>query len=293
MTILRQRMTEDMQVRNLSPLTQLSYVQQVSLFARHFDKSPSLLGVDEIRSYQIYLANEKKLSPQSIHVAVSALRFLYRVTLKKDWIFEDIIPTPKAPKKLPIVLSPEEVVLFLNCVESIKHRTILTTCYAAGLRISEVLHLKPAAIDRRRMVIRVEQGKGQKDRYVMLSPKLLETLVHYWQVVRPRQWLFPGDIPGKPLTRHAVDLACRVALGQSGLTKPVTPHSFRHAFAVHLLEAGTDVRTIQLLLGHRSLSTTAVYLRIAASKVCATTSPLELLPHPALPEPVLPAPRHF
>jgi integrase/recombinase XerD len=293
MTILRQRMTEDMQVRNLSPLTQLSYVQQVSLFARHFDKSPSLLGVDEIRSYQIYLANEKKLSPKSIHVAVSALRFLYRVTLKKDWVFEDIIPTPKAPKKLPIVLSPEEVVLFLNCVESIKHRTILTTCYAAGLRISEVLHLKPAAIDRRRMVIRVEQGKGQKDRYVMLSPKLLETLVHYWQVVRPRQWLFPGDIPGKPLTRHAVDLACRVALGQSGLTKPVTPHSFRHAFAVHLLEAGTDVRTIQLLLGHRSLSTTAVYLRIAASKVCATTSPLELLPHPALPEPVLPAPRHF
>lgn len=265
----------------------------MSLFARHFDKSPSLLGVDEIRSYQIYLANEKKLSPKSIHVAVSALRFLYRVTLKKDWIFEDIIPTPKAPKKLPIVLSPEEVVLFLNCVESIKHRTILTTCYAAGLRISEVLHLKPAAIDRRRMVIRVEQGKGQKDRYVMLSPKLLETLVHYWQVVRPRQWLFPGDIPGKPLTRHAVDLACRVALGQSGLTKPVTPHSFRHAFAVHLLEAGTDVRTIQLLLGHRSLSTTAVYLRIAASKVCATTSSLELLPHPALPEPVLPAPRHF
>jgi site-specific recombinase XerD len=293
MTILRQRMTEDMQVRNLSPLTQLSYIQQVSLFARHFDKSPSLLGVDEIRSYQIYLTNEKKLSPKSIHVAVSALRFLYRVTLKKDWVFADIIPTPKAPKKLPIVLSPEEVVLFLNCVESIKHRTILTTCYAAGLRISEVLHLKPAAIDRQRMVIRVEQGKGQKDRYVMLSPKLLETLVRYWQVVRPREWLFPGDIPGKPLTRHAVDLACRVALGQSGLTKPVTPHSFRHAFAVHLLEAGTDVRTIQLLLGHRSLSTTAVYLRIAASKVCATTSPFELLPHPALPEPVLPAPRHF
>ena len=160
MTILRQRMTEDMQVRNLSLLTQLSYVQQVSLFARHFDKSPSLLGVDEIRSYQIYLTNEKKLSPRSIHVAVSALRFLYRVTLKKDWVFEDIIPTPKAPKKLPIVLSPEEVVLFLNCVESIKHRTILTTCYAAGLRISEVLHLKPAAIDRRRSVDGLRRRDG-------------------------------------------------------------------------------------------------------------------------------------
>jgi integrase/recombinase XerD len=293
MTLLRQRMTEDMQVRNFSPNTQSSYLQQVSSFARYFERSPALLLPEDIRSYQVYLTNEKKLSPSSIHVCVSALRFLYGVTLKRDWIFDEIIPSPKAPKKLPIVLSPAEVLLFLGCVESVKHRTILTACYAAGLRISEAVHLKPNAIDRQRMVIRVEQGKGQKDRYVMLSPKLLETLIDYWRIVRPKEWLFPGDIPGRPLTRDAVGEACHSAHRRSGLTKPVTPHSLRHAFAVHLLESGTDVRTIQLLLGHRSLATTAQYLRVATSKVCATTSPLELLPHPVPLEPPRPAPRHF
>jgi len=293
MTLLRQRMTEDMQVRNLSPHTQSSYVLQVSLLARHFEKSPDLLGPEEIRSYQVYLTNEKKLSPCSIHVSVAALRFFYRVTLKKKWEFDEIIPAPKAPKKLPVVLSPEEVLFFLGCVESVKQRTILTVCYAAGLRISEALHLQPAAIDRQRMVIRVEQGKGQKDRYVMLSPKLLTTLADYWRAVRPKEWLFPGDIPGQPLSRDAVGLACRAAQRRSGLTKLVTPHSLRHAFAVHLLEAGTDLRTIQLLLGHRSLATTAQYLRIATNHVCATTSPLELLPHPVPLTPLVPAPAHF
>jgi integrase/recombinase XerD len=162
MTSLRQRMTEDMQVRNFSPHTQASYVQQVSLFARHFSKSPEVLGPEEIRSYQVYLTNEKKLVVSSILTAVSALRFLYKVTLQRDWCFEDIIPAPKKPQKLPIVLSPEEVLQFLSCVQSIKHRTILTICYAAGLRISEAVRLKVADIDNKRMVIRVEQGKGQK-----------------------------------------------------------------------------------------------------------------------------------
>jgi site-specific recombinase XerD len=286
-------MTEDMQVRNLSAHTQSSYVLQVSQLARHFKKSPDLLGPEEIRSYQVYLTNEKKLSPRSIHVSASALRFFYRVTLKMEWEFEQIIPAPKVPKKLPVVLSPDEVLHFLGCVESVKHRTILTTCYAAGLRISEALYLQPAAIDRQRMVIRVEQGKGQKDRYVMLSPKLLTTLVDYWRAVRPKTWLFPGDIPGQPLSRDAVGLACRAAHHRSGLTKLVTPHSLRHAFAVHLLEAGTDLRTIQLLLGHRSLSTTAQYLRIATSQVCATASPLDLLPHLVPLEPPNKAPAYF
>jgi len=176
MTILRQRMTEDMQVRNLSPNTQLSYLLQVSLFARHFGKSPAMLGQEEIRSYQVYLINEKKLSPSSIHTIVAALRFLYKVTLKRDWTFRNALPLPKKQQKLPIVLSPEEVQKFLDCVQNIKHRAILTTCYAAGLRISEAVHLKPTAIDGQRMVMRVEQGKGQKDRYVMLSPKLLDFL---------------------------------------------------------------------------------------------------------------------
>jgi site-specific recombinase XerD len=153
-------MTEDMQVRNLSPHTQMSYVQQVSLFARHFGRSPEILGPEEIRSYQLYLTNERKLSPGSIHCAVAALRFLYRVTLHKDWNFEDLIPAPKKPQKLPIVLSPAEVRQFLGCVQSLKHRTLLITCYAAGLRLSEAIRLKPVHIDSRRMVVRVEQGKG-------------------------------------------------------------------------------------------------------------------------------------
>jgi len=279
-TNLRQRMTEDMQVRNLSPLTQSSYVQQVSMFARHFDKSPAVLGIEDIRDYQLYLTNQKKLDASSIKVAVSAIRFLYRVTLGRPWDFDEIVPSPKKPRTLPIILSPEEVAHFLGCVANIKHRTILTTCYAAGLRISEAVHLMPTAIDRQRMVIRVEQGKGRKDRYVMLSPKLLEVLSDYWYRVRPKGCLFPGDIPGQPITYGAVELACKAAHARSGLSKPVTPHSLRHAFAVHLLEAGTNLRTIQLLMGHSSLNTTARYLRIATSKVCATTSPLDLLPRP-------------
>jgi len=279
MSVLRQRMIEDMQLRNLALNTQISYIQQVSCFARHFGKSPAELGEEEIRAYQVYLTSEKKLAPSSIHTAVAAVRFLYRVTLKKEWAFEDVLPLPKKPQTLPVVLSPEEVQQFLGVLENLKHRAILTTCYAAGLRISEAVHLTPTAIDSQRMVIRVAQGKGQKDRYVMLSPALLAILRNYWRTARPKDWLFPGDRPGEPITTDAGD-ACQKARRLSGLSKPVTPHSLRHAFAVHLLEAGTDVRTIQLLLGHRSLATTAKYLRIATSKVCATESPLELLSRP-------------
>ena len=234
-------------------------------------------GPEHIRAYQLYLTNEKKLTPGSVLIAVAALRFLYKVSLKKNWIFEEVIPAPKKPQTLPIVLSPEEVLQFLGCVTNTKHHAILTTCYAAGLRISETVRLKPADIDSRRMVIRVEQGKGQKDRYVMLSPKLLETLRGYWRAVRPKGWLFDGDAAGQPISISAVESACQKARRRSGLRKPITPHSLRHAFAVHLLESGTDIRTIQLLLGHRSLATTAQYLRIATSKVCSTSSPLDLL----------------
>ena len=294
MTPLRQRMTEDMQVRNLALNTQESYLQQVSQFARHFNKSPELLGPEDIRTYQVYLTNEKKLAPGSILIAVAALRFLYGVSLKKDWSFEDVIPTAKKPQKLPVVLSPEEVLQFLSSVGNTKQRAILTTCYAAGLRVSEAVHLKPTDIDSKRMVIRVDQGKGQKDRYVMLSPKLLETLRGYWRAVRPQsQWLFEGGIPGRPITTSAVEVACQKARRLSRLQKPIGPHSMRHAFAVHLLESGTDVRTIQLLLGHRSLATTARYLRIATSKVCSTSSPLDLLPHPVPAEPAPAAPQYF
>ena len=293
MTSLRRRFIEDMQIRNLAENTQESYIQQVSLFARYFQKSPELLGPDHIRAYQLHLTNEKKLSTGSITVAISALRFLYRVTLKKDWPFDDFIPAPKAPKKLPIIVSPEEVLQFLDCVRSRKHRAILTTCYAAGLRISEAVALKPPAIDSKRMVLRVEQGKGKKDRYTLLSPKLLEILRAWWRVEKPKDWLFPGDFPGRHITRFAVEKECQESHCICKISKPITPHSLRHAFAVHLLEQGTDIRTIQLLLGHRSLATTAKYLRIATSKVCSTSSPLDLLPRPVSMENKPKPPEHF
>ncbi len=281
MTPLRQRMLEDMQVRNLSPLTQRAYLDHVARFARYFHRSPDQLGPEEIRAYLVYLTNERQLAPSSIIITVAALRFVYTVTLRKRWTVQTVIPAPKEPQRVPVVLSPAEVVQFLDSVQSLHHRTILTTCYAAGLRISEAVHLTLSAIDSARMVLRVEQGKGQKDRYVMLSPKLLEILRAWWRVRRPRLWLFPGDDPDGRITAHAVNRACQQAHRRSGLQKPVTPHSLRHAFAVHLLEAGTDVRTIQLLLGHRSLKTTAQYLCLARNTVCATPSPLDLLPRPA------------
>ncbi len=280
MTTLRQRMTEDMQIRNLSVHTQVTYKLQVSLFARYFNKSPELLGPEEIRAYQIYLTNERKLATGSILVVTSALRFLYKVTLKKDWHFDDIIPAPKKPQTLPVVLSPKEVLQFLDSIANVKHRAILSCCYGAGLRISEAVRLTAPAIDSSRMVIRVEQGKGQKDRYVMLSPRLLEILRAWWLRERPKHWLFPGNLPDLHISRHAVNEACQKAHRLCRIPKPITPHSLRHAFAVHLLESGTDIRKIQLLLGHRSLATTARYLRIATSKVCSTTSPLDLLPSP-------------
>lgn len=225
MTPLRRRMIDDMQIRNLAPLTQTAYVQQVALFARHFSQSPEHLGRDEIRAYQIHLVQDKHLAASSISVAVAALRFLYTVTLKRDWTVEEDIPTGRRPQKLPDVLSQAEVGQFLDAVRSLKHRVILTVCYAAGLRVSEAIRLKPAAIDSRRMVLRVEEGKGRKDRYVMLSPRLLECLRAYYKTARPTEWLFPGERPGQPISKCAVELACSQARERSGITKPVTPHS--------------------------------------------------------------------
>ena len=280
MTSLRQRMLEDMRVRRLSPFTQRTYVETVARFARYFKRSPERLGPEQIRAYQVYLSTERGLATSSLLVAVSALRFLYRVTLQKRWSFDDVIPAPKKPQALPVVLSPQEVVRFLDAVKPAKHRAILTACYAAGLRISEAIALTVSAIDSERMVLRIAKGKGQKDRYVMLSPKLLAILRDWWKVQRPRHWLFPGERPEAPITRSAVQLACGIASRRARLGKAVTPHLLRHSFAVHLLEAGTDLRTIQLLLGHRSLQTTARYLRVATTTVCSTTSPLDLLPRP-------------
>lgn len=288
MTPLRQRMIEDMQIRNLAPKTQASYLLQISSFAQYLGQSPEQLGPDQIRDYQIYLIREKQLSPSSLCVTVSALRFLYTVTLKRPWAIEEI-PTPKKPKRLPIVLSAEEVHHFLEQIPNLKHRAILCTLYASGLRVAEACQLKTTDIDSQRMTLRVQQGKGNKDRYSLLSPRLLDMLRMYWKAYRPTAWLFPGSLDNKPITSGAVGLVCKKAWTRSGLKKPVTPHSLRHAFATHLLENGTELRTIQLLLGHRSLSTTAHYLKLTTSKVCATTSPFDLLcvpkPSPLPPEP--------
>jgi site-specific recombinase XerD len=270
-------MIEDMQIRNLTPNTQRVYVANVFRFACHFRKSPDRLGPPEIRSYLLHLTRERRLAASSIIVTVSALRFFYTVTLKRPWVIKDEIPAGHQAKKLPVVLSKEEVARFLGAVDNLKHRMVLTVCYATGLRISEAIHLTPAAIDSKRMVIRVEQGKGRKDRYVMLPPTLLDMLRDYWKRTHPGEWLFPGRSPGQPVHPLTINLTCREVARRCGIGKPVAPHALRHAFAVHLLEAGTDLRTIQLLLGHRNLSTTAQYLMIATSTVCATASPLESL----------------
>ena len=292
MTPLRQRMLEDMGIRNLAVNTQSAYLQQVLTYARHFRRSPERLGPEEVRAYQVYLTKTRRLSPSSVSVATGALRFLYKVTLKRDWAVEDI-PMPKRPFRLPVILSPEEVMHFLDSIANLMHRAILMTAYAAGLRISEATHLKVTDIDSQRMMLRVDQGKARKDRYVMLSPRLLEELRAYWKAFRPTLWLFPGDLPNKPITRSAVEQACQKARRASGIQKLITPHSLRHAFATHLLESGADVRTIQLLLGHRSLATTSRYLKVATSTVCATTSPLDLLPKVEPPPPIPTPPAHL
>jgi len=278
---LRQRMIEDMTVRNFAPNTQETYLQQVGLFARHFDKSPEQLGPEEIRAYQIHLAEERKVSVGTRIVAVSALRFLYAVTLRREWT-PQFIPAPKKDHRLPVILSPQEVLQLLQAAPSFPHHVIFSTMYGTGMRVSEAVHLRAADIDSQRMMIRIELSKGHKGRDVQLSPKLLDLLRCYWRKVRPVEWMFPGQIPNQPLTRDAVGAAVAQASQRAGLKKHTSPHSLRHAYAVHLLEAGTDVRRIQLLLGHRSLSTTARYLRLATTTVCATTSPLDLLPLPVV-----------
>jgi site-specific recombinase XerD len=280
MTALRQRMIEDMRIRNLARTTQKEYVRSVAAFAKYFGTSPDRLTPEDIRTYQLYLLDEKKLSPSSLNTAVCALRFFYRVTLGVNWDIQTI-PYTRKPKKLPVVLSRDEVAQLLGVVRDLKYQTVLMTAYAAGLRVSEVTRLQIRDIDSRRMCIRVVQGKGRKDRYVMLSEKLLVHLRRYWQVYRPRPWLFPDRRRRGPLPTSTVQAVCKRARIGAGIQKPVTPHTLRHCFATHLLEAGTDLRTIQVLMGHRSLSTTAIYLRVAIPNIQDTRSPLDLLPDPS------------
>jgi site-specific recombinase XerD len=269
-------MIEDLKVRNRSARTIKTYIGHVAKFAQHFQKSPELLGPEEVRQYQVYLVHERRVSWSHFNQAVCALRFLYHHTLRRDWAITHI-PFPRQPKKLPVVLSQSEVQRFLAAIRKLKYRAILMTAYAAGLRLSEITHLQVSDIDSQRMMIRVRQGKGQKDRYVMLSPTLLELLRVYWRVERPKTWLFPGHQPDEPISMTSVQRVCHQAGVDAGLSKRVTVRMLRHCFATHLLEAGTNVRVIQSLLGHRSLSTTQRYTYVSAQTVRATVSPLELL----------------
>jgi integrase/recombinase XerD len=276
MTSLRQRMLDDLQIRNYAPATVDAYIRNVAEFAKHFGKSPELLGAEQIREYQLFLIKEKGVSLSSYIQAVCGLRFLYTNTLHLQVGIERI-PLPRYEKKLPVILSPEEVKVLLQAPKNLGHRTILTTMYAAGPRVSEVARLKLSDIDSGRNVIWIRGGKGHKDRQTLLPPKLLELLRVYWRWRRPKDWLFPGGKLGQSISRESIFSACKKAAQDAGISKAVHPHSLRHAFATHLLEAGVNLRTIQILLGHAKLETTARYLHVADTAVRSTVSPLELL----------------
>ena len=272
---LRRRMIEDMTVRNLSPATQRSYIHAISKLSRHFGRSPDRLGLEDVHAFQVHLVSTG-ISWPSLNQIVCALRFFYGVTLRQDTIPERI-PYAREPRKLPVVLGADEVVRFLEAVSSLKSRVALTTAYAAGLRVSEVTGIKVSDIDSQRMVIRIEHGKGGKDRYVMLSEQLLGILRSYWRLARPKSWLFPGRSEDKPIEPNVLHAACRSAVAAAGLDKRVSVHVLRHSFATHLLENGVDIRIIQVLLGHENLSTTARYTRVSTHLIATTQSPLDRL----------------
>jgi integrase/recombinase XerD len=276
MTPLRRRMIEDMKLKNLAPRTIQVYTGRVAAFARHFGRSPDALGREEVRSFLLHLVQEKHVSWSVYNQTVAALRFLYEVTLERHGVMVHV-PCPKQPKRLPTVLSLDEMARFFSALINVKHRAILMTAYSAGLRISEVVALRVDDIDSQRMVLRVRQGKGRRDRNVMLSPRLLALLREYWKVARPAEWLFPGEVPGRPIAVGSVHRICVQAARAASLGKHVTVHTLRHSFATHLLEAGTDIRTIQVLLGHRNLKTTAIYTHVSKAAIEATQSPLDRL----------------
>jgi integrase/recombinase XerD len=282
MTPLRQRMIDDMQLRNLTPATQRNYIHHVAALAKYYQVSPEHLDLEDIRQYELYLLNERKLAAETINGFVSAVKFLYQVTLEMPWS-DAVFPRVRRPRTLPVVLSQEEVVQFFDHIPSLKFRAILLACYGAGLRVSEAVALKVTDIDSKRMLIRVEQGKGRKDRYAMLSPRLLEVLRTWCRAARPADWLFPGWLAGRHQAPSSVQRCCREAWLRSGLRKKVSAHTLRHSFATHLLENGTDIRVIQVLLGHSCIDSTARYTAVSPQVVSHTLSPLDTLHRPKRP----------
>ena len=272
-------MDRELRIRGFAENTRKSYLEKMKCYVRHFMQPPDQLTAEDVKQYQLYLTKDRRVKWSTFNVHVCAIRFFYREVLQVEWDVEHI-PYQRTGKRLPEILSGEEVVALLDAAANLKHRAILMTLYSAGLRVSEAVHLRLSAIDSQRMMIRVDQGKGRKDRDVMLSAKLLETLRRYWLENRPALWLFPGPDPSRPLTRGSVEKFFARGRQKAGIRKRVSPHSLRHSFATHLLEPGVNLRVIQRLLGHRSLRSTEIYTHVAETYVRDTKSPLDdLLPN--------------
>lgn len=281
MTPLRQRMLEDLRRRNYSPDTIRGYIRAVKDFAQYFGRSPEHLGAEELRRYQLYLLHEKKLALGTVENCISALRFLYKKTLKRRDLAFDDLPFPKQPHTLPTVLSQNEVTQLIEAAANRMHRTLLVLLYATGMRRSEAALLKVSDIDSQRMVIHIHRGKGLRDRDVPLTPKLLEVLRDYWRWKKPRVYLFPSKIGDhnieQPISDKTVWNACRAAATRAGIAKKLGPHTLRHCFATHLLESGADLRTIQLLMGHERLEDTTIYLHLSQRHLHAAINPFDQL----------------
>jgi len=273
MSPLRRRMIEDMTIRKLAPKTQHDYLQKVKKFAAYLGRSPDAANPEDVRRYQLHLSASGVGVP-TINQTISTLRFFFKVTLGRPDLVERATFV-REPRKLPVVLSPEEVARLLDAAPGLKYKAALSVAYGAGLRVSEVVALKVGDIDSTRMVIRIEQGKGRKDRYVMLSPQLLELLRAWWRAARPQGWLFPGRDPIQPMTTRQLNRACHAAAHLAEIGKPVSMHTLRHSFATHLLEQNIDIRVIQVLLGHAKLDTTALYTRVATKTIRQVMSPLD------------------
>jgi len=279
---LRKMMLEELQRRSYSQSTTTTYIRTVEDFARYFKRRPDELGPEHIRQYQAQLFSKRKLAPNTVTQRLAALRFFFVKTLNKPWSANET-PYPKKVVRLPAILSQEEVARLIDAARTPFHRVVLMTLYATGLRRAELAHLKVSDIDSQRMVIHVQGGKGRKDRDVMLSPKLLEALREHWRSLRrkPAEWLFPGNrwhTANHPIDTKVPWQACQAAAQRAGIQKEVHPHTLRHCFATHLLEAGADLRTIQILLGHRDLEETTIYLHLSQRHLNATASPLDSLP---------------
>ncbi len=277
MSALREQMLADLQLKGLTPKTQKIYLREVRNYAKYFGKSPEQLGEKELREYLLYLLNERKLAKGTYRFYYQGLKFLYKHTLKQQEVVEKI-HCPRGKKKLPVVLDLAEVKTLLSVMENLKHRAILTITYSAGLRISETARLKVSDIDSKRMMVRVQQGKGGKDRYTILSKTALECLRQYWRAYRPKEWLFEGQKEGTHICISSIRQIFLEAKERAGITKPVSPHTLRHSFATHLIEAGTSLHHVQLLLGHRSPTTTTVYLHVSRMNLAQVTSPLDSIP---------------